>query len=627
MSVCHDSVVLEVRPGTARVQVTELSGSGSINPTPACKPNQDPDKAVEPYLSPKRLKLLCGTHDLSLVNHLEICVDTQENTLGDFVFLAGAYLPRLEQLKMNNSFIMSLRDLGTTLSHLQVLWMSHCCLQDLSGISTFDSLKELYLPYNNVSDLSQVPMLENLQLLDLEGNCVDDLIQIQYLGLCPNLQTLTLEGNPVSKRPNPASPQAEEYNYRAAVRELVPQLRYLDDVKVEEDKLTCCSTTQEDWDILGMSFQESNSFKTAEKIASHLRYCAHITGPSGVRPTSSANMRPIVATGHKVLSSPGSRPTSSDSDVASVEAETSALTHGAGKILFCGNPVQAVRARREKLNTAPTRSSLIPCDLPIYVPEHTYDLKEPDPEERVNVFAELRAWREQHSKHLAIIEKERLPRVLVIHHSDEKEHESEEEEEEEDFGGMKSDSSDEDQEEDKLCDGLATGSPDSSFQSLSPDLNQQEASFPNMVPLSLSTVTTPCPSPPVHVTAAPMNTKLPGIRARKLRLSLPHPEQLGRKDLAPQTTSVATETELTSKRHLARATYSPHPPLKSYPCEGPVISSAVMDRSSLPLTSKQKMSKILQRPVISRPHTARAVLQKHPQHHLLQPSRGSSDLD
>lgn len=112
---------------------------------------------------------------------------------------------------------------------------------------------------------------------------------------------------------------------------------------------------------------------------------------------------------------------------------------------------------------------------------------------------------------------------------------------------------------------------DFSFSLLS-DLNQQETSFPNMVPLSLSTVTTPCPSPPVHVTAAPMNTKLPGIRARKLRLSLSHPEQLSRKDLAPQTTSAATETEPTSERHLARATYSPHPPPKSYPCEEPVIS-------------------------------------------------------
>ncbi|MEQ2216531.1 hypothetical protein XENOCAPTIV_017699, partial [Xenoophorus captivus] len=85
-------------------------------------------------------ELLCGTHDLSCVNYLEVCVDTQENTLGDF----GAYLPRLEQLKMNNSLITSLRDLGTTLSHLQVLWMSRCCLQDLNGISTLCSLKVVY---------------------------------------------------------------------------------------------------------------------------------------------------------------------------------------------------------------------------------------------------------------------------------------------------------------------------------------------------------------------------------------------------------------------------------------------------------------------------------------------------
>uniref|UniRef100_A0A3B3XSQ7 Leucine rich repeat containing 56 n=1 Tax=Poecilia mexicana TaxID=48701 RepID=A0A3B3XSQ7_9TELE len=393
MSVCHDSVVQEVRPGTARVQVTELSGSGSINPTPARKANQDQDKAVEPYLSPKRLELLCGTHDLSRVNHLEICVDTQENTLGDF----GAYLPRLEQLKMNNSFVMSLRDLGTTLSHLQVLWMSHCCLQDLSGISTFDSLKELYLPYNNVSDLSQVAMLENLRLLDLEGNCVDDLIQIQYLGLCPNLQTLTLEGNPVSKRPNPASPQAKEYNYRAAVRELVPQLRYLDDVKVEEDKLTCCSTTQEDWDILRMSFQESNSFETAEKIARHLRHGAHITGPLGARPASSASMRPILATGRKLLSPPGSRPASSDSDVASVEAETSTLTHGVAQLWLiltctfrfsdtCCSVLKRINSKQSKQrppwpNSATKRLQLYRlarclCNLLLSLSSHLLDVEE-----------------------------------------------------------------------------------------------------------------------------------------------------------------------------------------------------------------------------------------------------------
>lgn len=67
--------------------------------------------------------------------------------------------------------------------------------------------QELYVAYNNVSDLSQVGMLENLQLLDLERNDVDDLVQVQYLGLCGNLQTLILEGNPVCLCPNPTAPQ------------------------------------------------------------------------------------------------------------------------------------------------------------------------------------------------------------------------------------------------------------------------------------------------------------------------------------------------------------------------------------------------------------------------------------
>lgn len=59
------------------------------------------------------------------------------------------------------------------------------------------------MAYNSVSDLSQVSMLENLQLLDLEGNDVDDLVQVQYPGLCSQLRTLTVEGNPVCMHPQP----------------------------------------------------------------------------------------------------------------------------------------------------------------------------------------------------------------------------------------------------------------------------------------------------------------------------------------------------------------------------------------------------------------------------------------
>lgn len=51
------------------------------------------------------------------------------------------------------------------------------------------------------------------------------------------------------------------------------------------------------------------------------------------------------------------------------------------------------------LKTAPTRSTFTPRDLPIHIPEHTYDIEELEGE-RADVLAELMAWREQHSRYL-----------------------------------------------------------------------------------------------------------------------------------------------------------------------------------------------------------------------------------
>ncbi|NXX45027.1 LRC56 protein, partial [Tricholaema leucomelas] len=93
------------------------------------------------------------------------------------------------------------RDLGTSLCHLQVLWMARCGLTDLDGISSCSSLKELYVAYNNISDLSQLPWLDHLEVLDLEGNNIEDINQIQYLGLCGKLRCLTVEGNLICLKP------------------------------------------------------------------------------------------------------------------------------------------------------------------------------------------------------------------------------------------------------------------------------------------------------------------------------------------------------------------------------------------------------------------------------------------
>ena len=46
--------------------------------------------------------------------------------------------------------------------------MARCCLNDLDGITSLQSLEELYVAYNEIVDLSALSMLENLRLLDLE---------------------------------------------------------------------------------------------------------------------------------------------------------------------------------------------------------------------------------------------------------------------------------------------------------------------------------------------------------------------------------------------------------------------------------------------------------------------------
>ena len=95
--------------------------------------------------------------------------------------------------------------------------MARCCLNDLDGITSLQSLEELYVAYNEICDLSALSMLEHLRLLDLEryprcrsrsrpspflssSNLVDDIRQVEFLALCPSLTSLTLEGNPVNRK-------------------------------------------------------------------------------------------------------------------------------------------------------------------------------------------------------------------------------------------------------------------------------------------------------------------------------------------------------------------------------------------------------------------------------------------
>eukprot|EP00960_Hanusia_phi_P048724 759122-Hanusia_phi.AAC.3 len=123
------------------------------------------------FLSDDALRELTGCEDLNNCLFLEARVNSEEVIIRNL----GEKLPRLIELKLNNSNINSIRDLGTAFKKLMVL--------------------------------------------DLEGNSVTDISEVQFLVSCSNLSSLTLEGNPVSKLPG----------YYKQIMEALPFLQTLDD--------------------------------------------------------------------------------------------------------------------------------------------------------------------------------------------------------------------------------------------------------------------------------------------------------------------------------------------------------------------------------------------------------------
>uniref|UniRef100_A0A7S4NVG6 Uncharacterized protein n=2 Tax=Guillardia theta TaxID=55529 RepID=A0A7S4NVG6_GUITH len=201
------------------------------------------------FLSDDSLRELTGCDDLNNCLFLEARVNSEEVIIRNL----GEKLPRLIELKLNNSNINSIRDLGTAFKKLMVLWMSRCNLQELDGISAFDSIKELYLAFNEISDLSPLVGCDTIEVLDLEGNAVTDISEVQFLVSCSNLSSLTLEGNPVSKLPE----------YHKQILEALPFLLTLDD---QDTKLLLVNNEKErspnggELFALNTSMDEDNDF-------------------------------------------------------------------------------------------------------------------------------------------------------------------------------------------------------------------------------------------------------------------------------------------------------------------------------------------------------------------------------
>ena len=160
------------------------------------------------YVLSKYLKI--SINDLKNLRKLSIKVSGSYGLLNQF----GQRLTELIYLKLNNSFIQSINDLGTNFLNLRILQINDCKLKDLSGIICFEHLEILEAKNNIISDLIELEMCTSIKKLDLENNLIENSENIYFLSSLDGLTYLNLLKNPIT-------------NYEQKLKELLPNLKEL----------------------------------------------------------------------------------------------------------------------------------------------------------------------------------------------------------------------------------------------------------------------------------------------------------------------------------------------------------------------------------------------------------------
>ena len=167
------------------------------------------DINVIDYVLAKYLKM--NITDLQNLQKLTIRINGSYGLLNQF----GQRLVNLKFLKLNDSFIQSIDDLGTNFRNLKILQINNCKLKDLSGIICFEQLEILEAKNNEISDLIELEMSTSIKKLNLENNLIENEENIYFLSSLDNLEYVNLLGNPIK-------------NYENKLKELLPNLKEVD---------------------------------------------------------------------------------------------------------------------------------------------------------------------------------------------------------------------------------------------------------------------------------------------------------------------------------------------------------------------------------------------------------------
>jgi len=95
--------------------------------------------------------------------------------------------------------LSSLRDLGYGLLQLTRLDISNCGLNSFDGTSGLPAIRVLIADGNMIQRVDPLAELVHLRVLKARNNRISELGLLSFLGMCPQLQEVELQGNPVCR--------------------------------------------------------------------------------------------------------------------------------------------------------------------------------------------------------------------------------------------------------------------------------------------------------------------------------------------------------------------------------------------------------------------------------------------
>jgi Leucine-rich repeat (LRR) protein len=114
----------------------------------------------EDSISESYLKQHFPDQNIAELETVSLVIDTSYQSVLDL----GDLLPKMTKLYLDNSKLLTVRDLGTGLRHLQVLSLNNCGLNELDGIAMLSNLKCLIVRDNFISDINALAMHESLEV-------------------------------------------------------------------------------------------------------------------------------------------------------------------------------------------------------------------------------------------------------------------------------------------------------------------------------------------------------------------------------------------------------------------------------------------------------------------------------